>query len=149
MRTKKISMILALLCTVAQGAWADEVTTDGFENIGTGEQVFTTLALVVIIISVAVVILAFITKQAVLAWRDGEIAHRANEGNRKKSDELLDKYLGLLEKETELGVYDGDEYRETLARLVDLSQKGKLSEITEDALNAIFKTAGRSKSAKR
>lgn len=118
------------------------------QPVNTEEQVFTTLALVVIIICVAVVILAIIAKQALLAWRDGEIAHRANESNRKKGDELLDKYLGLLEKKTEQGVYDGDQYRETLARLVELSQKGKLGDITEDALNAIFKTEGGSKSAK-
>ena len=140
--------MIALLCAVVQGAWADKVTTVGCDNIGDGEQVFTTLALVVIIICVAVIILAYIIKQALVVWRDGEIAHRANESSQKKSNELLDKYLDLLDKKTEQGVYDSDQYRETLARLVELTQKGKLSEITEADLNSIFKNAGGSKPAK-
>ena len=140
--------MLALLCAVAQGAWADEVTTAGFDNIGIEEHVFTTAALVVIIICVAVVILAFIIKQALLAWREGEIAHQANESRQQKSNELMDKYLDLLDKKTEQGVYDSDQYRETLARLVELTQKGQLSEITEDDLNSIFKKADGSKPAK-
>ena len=140
--------MIALLCAVVQGAWADKVTTVGCDNIGDGEQVFTTLALVVIIICVAVVILAFIIKQGLLAWREGEIAYRANESSQKKSNELLDKYLDLLDKKTEQGVYDSDQYRETLARLVELLQKGKPGEITEDALNSIFKKADGAKPAK-
>ena len=112
------------------------------------EHVFTTAALVVIIICVAVIILAFIIKQALVVWRDGEIAHQANESSQKKSNELLDKYLDLLDKKTEQGVYDSDQYRETLARLVELTQKGKLSEITEDDLNSIFKKADGLKPAK-
>ena len=118
------------------------------EPLNGHEQVFTTLALVVIIICVAVIILAFIIKQALVVWRDGEIAHQANESSQKKSNELLDKYLDLLDKKTEQGVYDSDQYRETLARLVELSQKGQLSEITEDDLNSIFKKADGSKPAK-
>ena len=139
--------MLALLCAVVQGAWADKMTTD--DNFTVAEEhVFTTLALVVIIICVAVIILAFIIKQALVVWRDGEIAHRANESSQKKSNELLDKYLDLLDKKTEQGVYDSDQYRETLARLVELTQKGKLSEITEDDLNSIFKKADVLKPAK-
>ena len=118
------------------------------EPLNGHEQVFTTLALVVIIICVAVVILAFIIKQGLLAWREGEIAYRANESSQKKSNELLDKYLDLLDKKTEQGVYDSDQYRETLARLVELLQKGKPGEITEDALNSIFKKADGAKPAK-
>lgn len=140
-------MLALLLAAVVQGAWAEKVLTDDNNTVVAEEHVFTTLALVVIIICVAVVILAFIAKQALLAWRDGEIAYRANESNQKKSNELLDKYLDLLDKKTEQGTYDGDQYRETLARLVDMSQKGKLSDITEDALNAIFKKTGGAKPA--
>lgn len=145
---QKILFILALLMAMVQGAWAGEVMTDGDYSTGIEHEVFTSVALIVIIICVAVVILAFIVKQALLVWREGEIAYRANESSRQKSNELLDKYLDLLDKKTEQGIYDGNQYRETLARLVELSQKGKLSEITEDALNSIFKNADGSKSAK-
>ena len=108
---QKIFLLLALLCAVAQGAWSGKVTTVGNDNIsaGSGEHVFTAVALVVIIICVAVIILAFIIKQALVVWRDGEIAHRANESSQKKSNELLDKYLDLLDKKTEQGVYDSDQ----------------------------------------
>lgn len=109
--------------------------------VSSHEQVFTTFALVVIVISVAVVILAYIVKQALLAWRDGERAYRANESSQQRSNELLDKYIDLLDKKNEQGKYGSDQYRETLARLVELSQKGKLSEITEESLNSIFEKA--------
>lgn len=137
----KVLSIFALLCLPlwGLGAWAGKVMTDDNYDIGVEEHVFTTAALIVIVICVTVVILAFIAKQTLLAWREGMIAYQANESNQKKSDELLDKYLDLLDKRNEQGAYDGDEYRETLARLVDLSQKGKLSDVTEDALNDIFK----------
>jgi type III secretory pathway component EscR len=137
--------MLALLMATVQGVWADEVTTD---DISATQEVFTSVALIVIIICVAVIILAFIIKQALVVWRDGLIAHQANESNRQKSNELLDKYLDFLDKKNEQGVYDSDQYRETLARLVELSQKGQLSEITEDTLNSIFKKADGSKPAK-
>jgi type III secretory pathway component EscR len=137
--------MLALLMATVQGVWADEVTTD---DISATQEVFTSVALIVIIICVAVVILAFIIKQALVVWRDGEIAYQANESSRQKSNELLDKYLDFLDKKNEQGVYDSDQYRETLARLVELSQKGQLSEITEDALNSIFKKADGTKAAK-
>lgn len=68
--------------------------------------------------------------------------------NKHESNELLDKYLDFLDKKSEQGTYDSDQYRETLARLVELSQKGQLNEITEDALNSIFKKADGSKPAK-
>ena len=138
MQNKKLFLILALLMATVQGVWADEVTT---KDINAANEVFTSVALIVIIICVAVVILAFIVKQALVVWRDGEIAHRAKESSRQKSNELLDKYLDFLDKKNEEGTYNSDQYRETLARLVELSQKGKLSEITEDALNSIFKKA--------
>ena len=128
--------------------WADKVTTDESYTVGDEHVVFTSVALIVIIICVAVVILAFIVKQALIVWRDGEIAYRANESSRQKSNELLDKYLDFLDKKNEQGVYDSDQYRETLARLVELSQKGQLSEITEDALNSIFEKADGTKAAK-
>ena len=145
MRNKKLYLMLALLMATVQGVWAEEVTS---ADINAAQEVFTSVALVVIIICVAVVILAFIVKQALIVWRDGEIAHRANESSRQKSNELLDKYLDFLDKKNEQGVYDSDQYRETLARLVELSQKGQLSEITEDALNSIFKKADGTKAAK-
>lgn len=148
MKQKKILLILALLCAVVQRTWADEVTTDGNYTISAEHEVFTSVALVVIIICVSVVILAFIVKQALLAWREAEIAYRSNESNQQKSNELLDKYLDLLDKKNEQGEYNSDQYRETLARLVELSQKGKLNEITEDALNSIFKEADGSKPTK-
>ena len=44
-----------------------------------------------------------------MVWCDGEIAHRANESRQQKSNELLDKYLDLLDKKTEQGVYDSDQ----------------------------------------
>ena len=145
MKQKKILLLLALMLTaVARGAELSEVGL----SVKGEEHVFTTVALVVIIICVSVLILAYIIKQALAVWRDGEIAYHANESSRQKSDELLGKYLDLLEKKNEQGVYDGDQYRETLALLVDLSQKGKLSDITEEALNAIFKVADESKPAK-
>ena len=144
MQNKKLFLMLALLMATVQGVWADEVTDD----IGATHEVFTSVALIVIIICVAVIILAFIIKQALVVWRDGVIAHQANESNRQKSNELLDKYLDFLDKKNEQGIYDSDQYRETLARLVELSQKGQLSEITEDALNSIFKKADESKPAK-
>ncbi len=131
-----------------QGVWADKVTTDESYTVGDEHVVFTSVALIVIIICVAVVILAFIVKQALIVWRDGEIAHRANENSRQKSNELLDKYIDFLDKKNEQGVYDSDQYRETLARLVELSQKGQLSEITEDALNSIFEKPDGTKAAK-
>ena len=124
------------------------MTTDESYTVGDEHVVFTSVALIVIIICVAVVILAFIVKQALIVWRDGEIAYRANESSRQKSNELLDKYLDFLDKKNEQGVYDSDQYRETLARLVELSQKGQLSEITEDALNSIFEKADGTKAAK-
>ena len=136
MQNKKLFLILALLMATVQGVWADEVTT---KDINAANEVFTSVALIVIIICVAVVILAFIVKQALVVWRDGEIAHRAKESSRQKSNELLDKYLDFLDKKNEEGTYNSDQYRETLARLVELSQKGQLSDITEDALNSIFK----------
>ena len=136
MQNKKLFLILALLMATVQGVWADEVTT---KDINAANEVFTSVALIVIIICVAVVILALIVKQALVVWRDGEIAHRAKESSRQKSNELLDKYLDFLDKKNEEGTYNSDQYRETLARLVELSQKGKLSDITEDALNSIFK----------
>lgn len=121
--------------------------SDGSMPVSIEEHVFSAAALVVIIICVSVVILAIIAKQALVAWHDAVIAYRVTESNQKKSDELLDKYLDLLDKKTEQGTYDGDQYRETLARLVELSQKGKLGDITEDALNAIFKNVVGSKPA--
>ena len=124
------------------------MTTDESYTVGDEHVLFTSVALIVIIICVAVVILAFIVKQALIVWRDGEIAYRANESSRQKSNELLDKYLDFLDKKNEQGVYDSDQYRETLARLVELSQKGQLSEITEDALNSIFEKADGTKAAK-
>ena len=138
---QRIFLLIALLMATVQGVWADKVTTDESYTVGDEHVLFTSVALIVIIICVAVVILAFIVKQALIVWRDGEIAYRANESSRQKSNELLDKYLDFLDKKNEQGVYDSDQYRETLARLVELSQKGKLSEITEDALNSIFKKA--------
>ena len=138
---QKIFLLFALLMTTVQGVWAGELTTDDDITIGAASEVFTSVALIVIIICVAVVILAFIVKQALVVWRDGEIAYQANESSRQKSNELLDKYLNFLDKKSDQGEYDSDQYRETLARLVELSQKGKLSEITEDALNSIFKKA--------
>ena len=145
---QRIFLLIALLMATVQGVWADKVTTDESYTVGDEHVVFTSVALVVIIICVAVVILAFIVKQALIVWRDGEIAHRANESSRQKSNELLDKYLDFLDKKNEQGVYDSDQYRETLARLVELSQKGQLSEITEDALNSIFKKPDGTKAAK-
>ena len=145
MQNKKLFLILALLMATVQGVWADEVTT---KDINAANEVFTSVALIVIIICVAVVILAFIVKQALVVWRDGEIAHRAKESSRQKSNELLDKYLDFLDKKNEEGTYNSDQYRETLARLVELSQKGQLSEITEEALNSIFNKADRAKPAK-
>lgn len=145
---QRIFLLIALLMATVQGVWADKVTTDESYTVGDEHVVFTSVALIVIIICVAVVILAFIVKQALIVWRDGEIAHRANESSRQKSNELLDKYLDFLDKKNEQGVYDSDQYRETLARLVELSQKGQLSEITEDALNSIFKKADGTKAAK-
>ena len=145
---QRIFLLIALLMATLQGVWADKVTTDESYTVGDEHVVFTSVALVVIIICVAVVILAFIVKQALIVWRDGEIAHRANESSRQKSNELLDKYLDFLDKKNEQGVYDSDQYRETLARLVELSQKGQLSEITEDALNSIFKKPDGTKAAK-
>ena len=139
MQNKKLFLILALLMATVQGVWADKVTTDESYTVGDEHVLFTSVALIVIIICVAVVILAFIVKQALIVWRDGEIAYRANESSRQKSNELLDKYLDFIDKKSEQGVYDSDQYRETLARLVELSQKGQLSDITEDALNSIFK----------
>lgn len=148
MRNKKLFLMLALLMATVQGVWADEVTTNDIDTINATQELFTSVALIVIIICVAVIILAFIVKQAIAIWRDGEIAYKANENNRKQSNELLDKYLDLLEKKNEQGIYDSDQYRETLARLVELSQKGQLSKITEDELNSIFKKADGSKPAK-
>lgn len=145
---QKIFLLIALLMATVQGVWADKVTTDESYTVGDEHVVFTSVALIVIIICVAVVILAFIVKQALIVWRDGEIAYRANESSRQKSNELLDKYLDFLDKKNEQGVYDSDQYRETLARLVELSQKGQLSEITEDALNSIFEKADGTKAAK-
>ena len=145
---QRIFLLIALLMATVQGVWADKVTTDESYTVGDEHVVFTSVALIVIIICVAVVILAFIVKQALIVWRDGEIAYRANESSRQKSNELLDKYLDFLDKKNEQGVYDSDQYRETLARLVELSQKGQLSEITEDALNSIFKKADGTKAAK-
>ncbi len=145
MRNKKLFLMLALLMATVQGVWAEEVTS---ADINAAQEVFTSVALIVIIICVAVVILAFIVKQAVVVWRDGEIAYQANESSRQKSNELLDKYLDFLDKKSDQGEYDSDQYRETLARLVELSQKGKLSEITEDALNSIFKKADGAKPEK-
>ena len=138
MRNKKLFLMLALLMATVQGVWAEEVTS---ADINAAQEVFTSVALIVIIICVAVIILAIIIKQALVVWRDGEIAFQANENSRQKGNELLDKYLDFIDKKSEQGVYDSDQYRETLARLVELSQKGKLSEITEDALNSIFKKA--------
>ena len=145
---QRIFLLIALLMATLQGVWADKVTTDESYTVGDEHVVFTSVALIVIIICVAVVIVAFIVKQALIVWRDGEIAHRANESSRQKSNELLDKYLDFLDKKNEQGVYDSDQYRETLARLVELSQKGQLSEITEDALNSIFKKPDGTKAAK-
>ena len=145
---QRIFLLIALLMATVQGVWADKVTTDESYTVGDEHVVFTSVALIVIIICVAVVILAFIVKQALIVWRDGEIAYRANESSRQKSNELLDKYLDFLDKKNEQGVYDSDQYRETLARLVELSQKGQLSEITEDALNSIFEKADGTKAAK-
>jgi type III secretory pathway component EscR len=145
---QRIFLLIALLMATVQGVWADKVTTDESYTVGDEHVLFTSVALIVIIICVAVVILAFIVKQALIVWRDGEIAYRANESSRQKSNELLDKYLDFLDKKNEQGVYDSDQYRETLARLVELSQKGQLSEITEDALNSIFKKADGTKAAK-
>lgn len=145
---QRIFLLIALLMATVQGVWADKVTTDESYTVGAEHVVFTSVALIVIIICVAVVILAFIVKQALIVWRDGEIAYRANESSRQKSNELLDKYLDFLDKKNEQGVYDSDQYRETLARLVELSQKGQLSEITEDALNSIFKKPDGTKAAK-
>lgn len=145
---QRIFLLIALLMATVQGVWADKVTTDESYTVGDEHVVFTSVALIVIIICVAVVILAFIVKQALIVWRDGEIAYRANESSRQKSNELLDKYLDFLDKKNEQGVYDSDQYRETLARLVELSQKGQLSEITEDVLNSIFKKADGTKAAK-
>ena len=145
---QRIFLLIALHMATVQGVWADKVTTDESYTVGDEHVLFTSVALIVIIICVAVVILAFIVKQALIVWRDGEIAYRANESSRQKSNELLDKYLDFLDKKNEQGVYDSDQYRETLARLVELSQKGQLSEITEDALNSIFKKADGTKAAK-
>ena len=145
---QRIFLLIALLMATVQGVWADKVTTDESYTVGDEHVLFTSVALIVIIICVAVVILAFIVKQALIVWRDGEIAYRANESSRQKSNELLDKYLDFLDKKNEQGVYDSDQYRETLARLVELSQKGQLSEITEDALNSIFKKPDGTKAAK-
>lgn len=145
---QRIFLLIALLMATVQGVWADKVTTDESYTVGDEHVLFTSVALIVIIICVAVVILAFIVKQALIVWRDGEIAYRANESSWQKSNELLDKYLDFLDKKNEQGVYDSDQYRETLARLVELSQKGQLSEITEDALNSIFKKADGTKAAK-
>jgi len=145
---QRIFLLIALLMATVQGVWADKVTTDESYTVGDEHVLFTSVALIVIIICVAVVILAFIVKQALIVWRDGEIAYRANESSRQKSNELLDKYLDFLDKKNEQGVYDSDQYRETLARLVELSQKGQLSEITEDALNSIFEKADGTKAAK-
>lgn len=145
---QRIFLLIALLMATVQGVWADKVTTDENYAVGDEHVLFTSVALIVIIICVAVVILAFIVKQALIVWRDGEIAYRANESSRQKSNELLDKYLDFLDKKNEQGVYDSDQYRETLARLVELSQKGQLSEITEDALNSIFEKADGTKAAK-
>lgn len=145
---QRIFLLIALLMATVQGVWADKVTTDESYTVGDEHVVFTSVALIVIIICVAVVILAFIVKQALIVWRDGEIAYRANESSRQKSNELLDKYLDFLDKKNEQGVYDSDQCRETLARLVELSQKGQLSEITEDALNSIFEKADGTKAAK-
>ena len=145
---QRIFLLIALIMAKVQGVWADKVTTDESYTVGDEHVLFTSVALIVIIICVAVVILAFIVKQALIVWRDGEIAYRANESSRQKSNELLDKYLDFLDRKNEQGVYDSDQYRETLARLVELSQKGQLSEITEDALNSIFKKADGTKAAK-
>lgn len=136
---QKIFLLFALLMTTVQGVWAGELPTDDDFTIGAASEVFTSVALIVIIICVAVIILAIIIKQALVVWRDGEIAFQANENSRQKGNELLDKYLDFIDKKSEQGVYDSDQYRETLARLVELSQKGQLSDITEDALNSIFK----------
>jgi len=148
MRHKKLFLMLALLMATVQGVWANGVTTDDINIDGAEHEVFTTLALVVLIICVAVIILALIVKQALVVWRDGELAHQANESNQQKGNELLDKYLDFLDKKSEQGTYDSDQYRETLARLVELSQKGQLNEITEDALNSIFNKADGAKPAK-
>lgn len=105
---QRIFLLIALLMATVQGVWADKVTTDESYTVGAEHVVFTSVALIVIIICVAVVILAFIVKQALIVWRDGEIAHQANESSRQKSNELLDKYLDFLDKKNEQGVYDSD-----------------------------------------
>ena len=59
--------------------------------------------------------------------------------DREQKAEFLNKYIEFIKEQSENGNYDISIYRETLARIIEFSQKGKLSEITEDNLNAIFK----------
>ena len=79
--------------------------------------------------------------------KDRDFKKKANEENRriqledeerKRKSDLLDKYITLIKEQNEEGINEANNYRETLACLIELTQKGVLKEITKDTLNSIF-----------
>ena len=98
---------------------------------------------IVVIICAAIVLVALIAKWAVWSWKRAERkaadAERKakkikeeEESERKIKSDLLDKYIELMkEKKTILNSEAGQEYKQVLAYLIEMSQTDKMNKITQ------------------